>query len=202
MGRESICHCTSVETAVEAKALLESSELILRGGIRRRIPFTLMRDVRGIACELSFSVAGVPMSLHFPRAIAASWAERIAAPPVSLAQKLGIREGSALLFQGEPSSVELKAALAIGKITSWSDCQIAIAEVTNKHELVDLMLKAGTHLPSGSPLWIIYRKGANQPLTETLERSTTRELGWRDNKVASVSSEWTGLRFARTALSR
>ena len=50
MGREAICTCDWAGEVTEVKALLETSEIILRGGIRKRIPFTeyfAMREASG-----------------------------------------------------------------------------------------------------------------------------------------------------------
>ena len=46
MGREAVCTCDWAGTVAEVKALLETSELILRGEIRRRVPFHEIKDVR------------------------------------------------------------------------------------------------------------------------------------------------------------
>lgn len=203
MGKESPCCCIwNGSSSAEAKALLESTELILRGSIRQRIPLTEMRHVRATGCELSFSVNDHPVTLHFPTAIAEAWAKRILSPPVSLTTKLGIREDTGVLLCTSASSEELQAAVSTAKAASWNSCDLAVAEVTTEQELNGVLSTATSQLGRGIPLWIIYRKGSGQPVSESLVRKTARALGWNDNKVASISKDWTGLRFGRTVASR
>ncbi|HEY0786137.1 MAG TPA: hypothetical protein VGD62_09720, partial [Acidobacteriaceae bacterium] len=195
-GRESRCDCNWDGISAKSRALLESSELILRGGISKRIPFAAMRNVHGLQSDLSFRFDGASVTLRFPWPIAVSWAKRISSPPPALAKKLGISEGTAVLFQGAPSSEELQAALGIGNAASWSNCEVAVAEIHTTEQL-DEVLRSATALRDGVSLWTVFRKGRGHAVSETLIRDTARQLGWRDSKVASVSSDWTGLRFVK-----
>jgi hypothetical protein len=49
----------------------------------------------------------------------------------------------------------------------------------------------------GGPLWIVYPKGANSPVKESLVRDLLRSQGFIDTKVASVSARLTAMRFVR-----
>jgi CheY-like chemotaxis protein len=48
-----------------------------------------------------------------------------------------------------------------------------------------------------SRLWIIWRKGSKNGLTQLSIRDTAREAGLVDYKICSVSREWSGMLFAR-----
>lgn len=48
-----------------------------------------------------------------------------------------------------------------------------------------------------SRLWIIWRKGSKNGLTQLSIRETMREAGMVDYKICSVSKEWSGMLFAR-----
>ncbi|MGB6688737.1 MAG: hypothetical protein WBE76_12945 [Terracidiphilus sp.] len=63
MGREANCKCDWAGTTGNVKALLETSELILRGEIRKRIPFAELKGVKAQAARLCFTVAGEPVQL-------------------------------------------------------------------------------------------------------------------------------------------
>ena len=47
------------------------------------------------------------------------------------------------------------------------------------------------------PLWIVYEKGADSAVGETAVRTTLREQGFVDTKIASVSAKLTALRFVK-----
>ena len=53
-------------------------------------------------------------------------------------------------------------------------------------------------LDGGIPIWMVYPKGAGCSLGETAIRTTLRQRGLRDTKVASVSAMLTALRFFKT----
>jgi hypothetical protein len=47
MGREATCHCKWGDEEGDCKVLLETGELILRLGIRRRVPLSSLAGVCG-----------------------------------------------------------------------------------------------------------------------------------------------------------
>ena len=77
MGREADCRCVWKESTAEVKALLETYELILRGGIRRKIPAAEMQGVHADGGRLRFVFQDEPVSLELDDAVAAKWAERL-----------------------------------------------------------------------------------------------------------------------------
>ena len=56
MGREAECACEWSGESTQVNALLESGELILRGGLRRRIPFARIAHVQVDHDKLAFTV--------------------------------------------------------------------------------------------------------------------------------------------------
>ena len=196
MGRESECRCTWNGISEDAKALLASTELILRGGVRNRIAFGDISELRSSGSELSFLLKDSTMTILFPTAIADAWAKRMASPPVSLKTKLGIKEGSVVFVYGNLTSAELEAAVTKSRADFWDSSDLAIAEVTTSQQLDDLLQVASTNLKGGVSLWIVYRKGPGHAVNETVVREAARKVGWRDSKVASISADWTGARFS------
>src|ERR1035438_5201849 len=79
MGREAECTFRRDRTDPKVKAILESGELILRGGIRRNIPIGSMHDLHVKGGDLCFTVGDELFFLALGSAEAANWAEIIAA---------------------------------------------------------------------------------------------------------------------------
>ena len=67
MGREAECTCDWNGTSARVKALIEPPELILRGGMKHRIPFAQMRDVRADGEWLRFEFRGESVFRSRPR---------------------------------------------------------------------------------------------------------------------------------------
>ena len=68
--------------------MLESQELILRGEIRKRIPFQEIRRLAAAGDRLSFKFGQDEVCLIVGEALAPKWAKTISTPAPSLAKKL------------------------------------------------------------------------------------------------------------------
>jgi hypothetical protein len=58
MGREATCKCDWAGTTAEVKVLLESTELIVRGDIRKRVPVRELQNVEARSGWLRFNTGG------------------------------------------------------------------------------------------------------------------------------------------------
>jgi hypothetical protein len=197
MGREAECACDWNGTAARVKALLEPPELILRGGIRRRLPFAKLHEIRADNDALRFVVAGDAVALALGSVLAAKWAKAIQSPPPSLAKKLGITAESVVYAIGAIDDDALREALASAKKTSKTEAGVILARVNTHAQLASALKAAAPQLAAGAPIWLIYRKGKGHPLTESDVRSAGLAAGVVDTKVASVSAALTGLRFVK-----
>jgi hypothetical protein len=162
MGDEADGTCEWDKSKAAVKAVLESSELILRGRMRRRIPIAQM--------------------------------QRIHAPAVDLAKKLGISSESRVRAIGKMDDEELGQAIEKARKVPAEGADLIIARVDTADELT-AALKASQKSLGRAPLWIVYRKGKGQPLSEATVRARGLAAGLVDTKVASVSSILTALRF-------
>jgi hypothetical protein len=194
MGREAICNCDWAETVVEVKALLETSEIILRGAMRKRIPFSEIKNVNAGADRLCFTVAGEPVQLVIGPA-AEKWATAITNPPPTLSRKLGITETTVVRVIGEVCDEALDEALAKAAAIASKNANLILACVDSQESLHSALRDAKTQLLNGTPIWMVYAKGKGHAINETEIRSLLRENGMIDTKVASVSSKFTALRF-------
>jgi len=196
MGREATCQCQWGAESGQCKVVLETSELIVRGPIRRRMPIASLTKVSTQGNDLRFHVAEDTVTLTLGATLAKSWAKKIATPPPTLAAKLGISSQSNLLIVGDCADEELKAALEAAATTESKNPDLILAHVRTVGDLnhaLDLYAK----IPSHPPIWIVYPKGPKKPIGETEIRNTLRRESFIDTKVASVSTSLTALRFVK-----
>jgi hypothetical protein len=195
MGREAVCTCDWAGTVAEVKALLETSELILRGDIRRRAAFGEIKNVKVQADCLCFTVGREAVQLVLGASVAARWAAIVTSPPPTLARKLGITDMTVVRTIGKVCDENLKTALAEAARIADKDADLIVACVDTPESLEKALALAGAALKRAVPIWMVYAKGPGHALSETAIRSLLRENGLMDTKVASVSSTLTALRF-------
>jgi hypothetical protein len=194
MGREAICTCDWAGDITEVKALLETGEIILRGGIRRRIPFSEIKNVKANGDRLGFTVGAELIVLDLGPA-AAKWATAITSPPPALGRKLGITDTTTVRVLGECCDETLREALAEGAGIASKNADLIVACVDSPESLHSALLDAKAQLLKGVPIWMVYAKGPDHAINETSIRMLLRENGMIDTKVASVSAKYTALRF-------
>ena len=198
MGREAECACDWNGTSVRVKALVEPPELILRGGLKHRIPFTAIENVRADDNLLRFEARGVRVSLDLGSALASKWVQYLTAPPPSLAKKLGITSETVVRMVGKVDDESLMEALAIARSSAGSGPgDLILARVNTPQDLARALTVTADQLDRGVPIWFIYPKGKGHPLTENDVRFTALATGIVDNKVAAVSAKLTALRFVK-----
>ncbi len=197
MGREAVCTCDWAGTVAEVRALLEAGELILRGEIRRRVPFGEIKDVRVRSDSLFFKTGGDAVELVLGASAAEKWAAAITSPPPPLARKLGITEKTVVRTIGGVEDEDLKAAVAEAARVSPKGADLIVACVDTPESVLDALKQARAALAKGVPIWMVYAKGPGHALNETAIRSFLRGEGLMDTKAASVSSALTALRFSK-----
>jgi hypothetical protein len=191
MGREAKCHCKWGAEEADCKVLLETGELILRLGMRRRVPWAEMSAVAARDSKLHFKVGPDRVELNLGSEVAQRWAKVIASPLPTLAHKFGISNPTKLCVIGEVKSEELKVAISKGSLAREKDADLILICVNSQLEL-DRYLAGKTY---SKPLWIIYPKGSTSGVKESAVRMLLRSQGFIDTKVASVSANLTALRF-------
>jgi hypothetical protein len=193
MGLEAICTCAVDGESAEAKALLESRELILRSPFKRSFAIAAMTDIRVEDGELLFNAHGSRIALMLGDA-APKWAKKILAPAPSLASKLGVGHASPAHVIGEVTDGSLAEALA-GHSAPAAQAKLSVAIVGSAEQL-DAALEAHSALPTGSHIWVIHGKGPKAAFGDTAVRSHMRALGYRDSKSSAVSDALSATRYA------
>jgi hypothetical protein len=197
MGRETICTCVWNGEKSTVKALLEPPELIFRGEIRRKIPFAEIKNVKADGDLLHFKFGSDSVALQLGNAMAAKWAGALLKPPPTLAKKLGITPETTVRTIGPMDDVALEKAVEVAKSISKRNAELILARVDTPHDLVAALNQAADQLKAGVPIWFIYRKGPGHPLNENQVRDIALTTGIVDTKVASVSAEFSALRFVK-----
>jgi hypothetical protein len=197
MGREANCRCELNGMSAQVKALLEPPELILRGGLRRRIPFAAMAHLTANGAALRFTFGEEKFSLLLGEAIASKWAKAISAPPPSLAKKLGIAPASTVRIIGAIDDEALQKALTEARTVTRGDAALILARANTQAALSRAFSGAADLLSTGTPIWIVYRKGPNHAINESDVRSAGLAAGIVDVKVTSVSPQLTALKFVK-----
>lgn len=181
----------------QVKALLEPPELILRGEIRRRMPFAQIENIRADGNNLLLTFEGDSVRLQLGSAMAVKWAEQMLKPPPTLARKLGVSSDITVRMIGSADDPTLKAALAEARTVSQTKGDLILARVDTPGDLAAALRKTASQLALGVPIWFIYRKGPGHPLNENLVRTTALATGIVDTKIAAVSPELSALRFVK-----
>jgi hypothetical protein len=161
MGREASVHAEVGGEAGEVRAILESSELILRGAIRRRFPKPMLERVTVQSDMLRFTCAGERVRLHLGARTAA-----IATPPPSLRAKLGLDKGARALLVGSFDDDELAGALEGVLVKDGAAAAMLIACVKRPEDLSAARAIHAAH--EGLPLWKFIRKGAASPSAKAI----------------------------------
>jgi len=126
-----------------------------------------------------------------------------------LPRKLGIKEGSCVIFVGLPSDVkaELREALAACSIAKDGAGPLDFAMVFAKKqsELKNEFERLARDLAPAGMLWVSWPKKSSGVATDINENDVRRvglETGLVDVKVCAVSEVWSGLKFVRRVKDR
>jgi hypothetical protein len=198
MGREATCHCKWGDEEGDCKVLLESGELILRLGLRRRVPLSSLAGISTHGDKLVFHVGQDPVELRLGPEVAQRWAKAIATPLPSLATKLGISRATKLLVTGKIESDELKDAVAEAGVVGGREANLTLICASSRREMDHALAQWFKGDTSSGPLWIVFPKGASSDVKESVLRELLRSRGFMDTKVASVSAKLTAIRFNKS----
>src|ERR1700719_816341 len=99
MGNEVKCQVRSGKQESEGKALLETSEIIFRGGFRLKLPFATILSAKVVSDELQLKTADGVAIFQLGAATAAKWCEKILHPKTRI-EKLGIKPNATISLIG------------------------------------------------------------------------------------------------------
>lgn len=196
MGDEVNCTLTQGGKSSTGRALLETSEILFRGGnVRFKIPLSSIGEVRAEGGELHLRTKDRLFTFELG-ARAEKWRERIVNPK-SLIDKLSVKPGDRVTLIGRfPAefSTSLKkhgAKLATARAAPVSPWIFLAAE--SRDDLADVK-RVAKSVKGATALWIVYPKGQKH-ITEADVRSSGLASGLTDIKVTSFSPTHTALKF-------
>ena len=117
MGIETTCRVETEAGAGDARVLLETEELVVRGALKTRIPFKSVEAAVVVGRKLIVSHGNTRTVLHLgPEA--ARWADRILNPKSRL-EKLGVKPSMVVSCQGIADLALRDELAAAGATISW-----------------------------------------------------------------------------------
>jgi hypothetical protein len=186
MGQEIKCRVEFGKEASEGKALLETAEVLFRGGFRLKIPFQSITAMEAAGGKLKIQFADGSAIFHLGPA-AEKWAAKIRNPPSRL-DKLGVKSGTKVHLINKHDDDFRRELTERGAVMEKSKPDLVFLSVKNKDQLVELAYLKAT------PVWVIYPKGI-QAVTENDVIKAGRSVGFADIKVAAFSPTHTALKF-------
>ncbi len=198
MGREARCAASWGARTGEVTVHLDAAQIVVRGAFHATAARASLRDVRITGDTLRFRAGDDDVALQLGPA-AGRWATALTTAPPSLAEKLGIRDGTRVAVDGAIDAPELAGALAVGLRVERGAADVVVARVDDAAVLERILDARDGALAERVPIWIVYTKGRGAPLGETAVRAALRTRGLIDVKVASVSATLTALEFVRRA---
>jgi hypothetical protein len=186
MGQEIKCRVEFGKEASDGKALLETSEVLFRGGFRLKIPFQSITALEASDGKLNIQFPDGSAVFHLGKS-AEKWADRIRNPPSRL-DKLGVKAGTKVQLIGKHDDDFRRELTARGAVTTKSKPDLAFLAVKTKDELVELAYL------TEQPVWVVYPKGI-KAVTESDVLAAGRAAGFADIKVCAFSVTHTALKF-------
>ncbi|MDX6535455.1 MAG: hypothetical protein QOF68_3199 [Gaiellales bacterium] len=188
MGREVRCLVRHGGEEAEAKALLETDEVIVRSPFRITVPRSAIASARADGPRLEIGYDGGPLVLELGEGEAAKWAHDIAHPK-SLADKLGVKSGQRVRLIGDVSA-ELVGA---GSRVDDGEADVVFVSIEQPGDLPRIGALQEEIARDGA-IWAIRPKGRDD-LTEAMVLAAGRDSGLYDVKTARISATHTGEKF-------
>lgn len=195
MGNEVKCAVSLGKQQSEGKALLETSEILFRGGFRLKIPFSTIKSAKAVDGELRLQTADGLAVFHLGAA-AEKWCDKILHPK-SRIEKLGVKPGANVSLVGSFDAEflaeldGLTKSVGKGKVAADTGCIFFAAD---SRESLGALQKISKSMKGAAALWIVYPKGQKH-ITENDVLSAGRKSGLKDVKVVGFSATHTALKF-------
>lgn len=189
MGNEATCRIEIDGEAADAKVLLETDELIVRGRPAVKIPFRSATNVAAAGGVLELEWSGRRIRIHLGRD-AAKWAEKIRNPK-SVLEKLGVKAGQTISIAGPLDRSFLGDLDVSTRVRKPSD--VIFLAASHRDDLSRLARLRESLAPAGA-IWIIRPKGVRE-ITEAEVMAAGKAAGLVDVKVVRFSETHTAEKF-------
>jgi len=195
MGNEATCKAQFGKQQSEGKVLLETSEILFRGGFRLKIPFSMIKSAKAVNGELRLQTAEGLAVFQIGKA-AEKWCDKILHPKSRL-EKLGVKLGARVSLVGklEPEFLtelrELTKSVSKERVATESEWIFFAAD---SKQTLSALSKISKSMKGATALWIVFPKGQKH-ITENDVIAAGRRANLKDVKVVGFSSTHTALKF-------
>lgn len=191
MGNEATGRIVVDGIPAEAKMLLETDELIVRGELRMKIPFTEVQSIEsaGELVRLRWNDHDIELTVG---PAAAKWVQKIRHPK-SVVDKLGVKAGQRVSIAGVVEDeaflrdLEARSGDVTRRVRKESD--LLFFGTADRKELARLESLRHSIKPNGA-IWIVRPKGV-ETISETDVIAAGRNAGLVDVKVVRFSATHT-----------
>ena len=189
MGNEAICRIEIDGAAADAKVLLETEELIVRGRPALKVPFKDAKNVVAKNGVLALHWNDRSLRIHLGRD-AEKWAEKIRNPK-SVIEKLGVKAGQKISIIGPLDPAFLGELDVSTRVRKGSD---VIFLAANHRDDLQRLAKLRESLTPAGAIWVIRPKGIAD-ITESEVMAAGKAAGLVDVKVVRFSETHTAEKF-------
>jgi hypothetical protein len=161
--------------------------------VQQQIPDAVYTSCARIGPALKGALRNPPLDPVIPRGMMES------APGRTTAQKLGIREGSAVRVIDPPADYR-RVIGVLPKDASFGEDGSAPAAVclwfVGEPAAFRAALRTMRRLAASTRLWIVWRKGRRDGFNGNVVREGALSVGLVDYKICSLDAVWSGMAFA------
>jgi hypothetical protein len=196
MGNEAVCTVRYDGKASEGKALLETNEIVFRGGeFRLKIPLKEIASLHASDGELSVGYTGAVAVFELGRE-AEKWAAKILNPR-GLMDKLGVKAGMRIAVLGVRDG-DFESQLDAREVTRIEGKERDLDIVFYEADVVDDLARLPalrSAIKLAGAVWVVSPKGKAARIKDVDVMAAARDAGLVDNKVASFSATHTALKL-------
>jgi len=194
VGNEALCRVDYGGRSAEAKVLLETDELIVRGAIKLRIPFKEMERVAADGGALTFRWKGAEGRMAVGQQ-ASKWADKIRNPK-RVIDKIGVKAGQRVSIVGDvgdelTAEIENRSGDVSRRVRNASDLIFFAAAAREELPRLDRLRQS---LASDGAIWVIRPKGT-PAIADADVMAAGKAAGLVDVKVVRVSERLSGEKF-------
>ena len=210
MGYETRCHTRvddrkgTVRESADARVLLETDDLIVRGDARVKIPRSSIERIEVRTGVLTITSPTAVVRLTLGADAAARWQKKLAEPTKRLIDKLDVKPDARVWVVGAIDETlvtqlaERTTNLSRGRTAAH--CDVVFVAVEHERDLPRIERALAATVDAGA-IWVIHPKGA-AGVADTTIFGSAKELGLTYTKVARVSATHTAEKLVRPLRTR
>jgi CheY-like chemotaxis protein len=161
--------------------------------LRQQLPDAVFTSLSGLVAAVRSAAGREVTDPVIPPDVMARYATRTAA------QKLGIKAGSTVALHDAPRdypSVLGELPPDVELLEEPDDLQPVTLWFVRDPREYQAGLRRKKAIAARTKLWVVWRKGSANGLTQNLVRQAANEFGLVDYKICALDSQWSGMAFS------